>query len=283
MNEIKSFHLPIEQTLLKRNNILRMVVLEEQETIDGEMIKLSADSLKLYNFLYLKFQFNRDKIIESKNYELTFTHNTLIEELGIKNKNYRPIIKKSLQSLRKINVSIKNFIDETDTLVGEFETGLISAWNDHMSKEDNKTKCYKIRIDKTLFNEMMKKKSEYTKIDMKNMKALSSANYIRLYEFIKSYQNMKITPWHTMKELNDLFMTSFKYQAQLEKIIKRAVIAINKDTDLKISYEKDKKTKRIKFNITSIKKTTDEDKKQKYAIKQNIEEKEIIDSLMNNK
>ena len=73
---------PKENTLIKRNNILRTIIKENKS--------LNVNSLKIYNYIYMLLQYNRENIKEDK---IFFTHEKLLEQLKIKNKNYIPIIK----------------------------------------------------------------------------------------------------------------------------------------------------------------------------------------------
>jgi len=270
--------LPQEQTLIKRNNILNMVILENEDKTKN---LLTADTLKIYNFIYLAFQYNRKEIEKSKDYELIFSHQKLKSELGVTDNNYITTINKSLELLRITPFSIKNF-KVGRKIIKEHTTGLISSYSDYIN-EDTKEKMFMISIDKTLFNEMMKTDAGYTELHLKNIKSLSTINHIRLYEFVKSNQNMKIIPSLTINQLNNLFMTDYTKQWELEAIIKRATKAINKKTDINISYSKDKRNKTISFIIDKVKQTTEERKKQVFATNKTIEESNLINKMMGDK
>jgi plasmid replication initiation protein len=268
MDNYKMVDLPEEQTLIKRNNILNMVILDNKTNI------IKADTLIIYNFLYLSFQYNREHIEETKDYELIFSHHKIKRELGVTNNNYIDTIKKSLSLLRNTEFSIKNF-KVGRRIIKEHTTGLISSFSDYID-ENTKEKMFAISIDKTLFNEMMKIGPEHTKLNLKNIKTLSSSNQIRLYEYVKSRTNMKNMPTMSINDLNNLFMTNLKYLGKLEEIIKRSIKKINEKTDIKISYSKDKRNKTITFKIDKVKKTLEEEKKQQFATAKTIEEDTII-------
>ena len=259
--------LPEENTLYKNNNIIEMKVIENK--------KLTTDSFKLYNFFYLAFQYNRENILKSKEYKLYFSHSQIIEELGIKNKNYIPIIKDTLKSLRETTVEQKNFREGRKVYKSK-SMGLISSYGDYI-EDGSSEKMFEVEITKTLFNEMMKANPGYTELHINNIKSLSSINHIRLYEFIKKNQNMKIVPALKLNDLNELFLTNFINLGKSEELIRRAIKAINSKTDIIISYEKDKKKKTISFIIDKVKQTTAERKKQKFATKKTIEEDKAIE------
>ena len=261
-------NIPENLTLMKRNNILKMVITNKKS--------LSIDALKIYNFIYMSLQYNRKNQNGDK---IFFTHEDLIDKLKIKNKNYIPIIKTALKELITISVTIKNFINEDGNIVKENTSVLIYEYEDYEDKSGKK--YFSASISETLRRAMLKNEKEYTLLSLDNINSLSSGNHIRLYEFVKSYQNMKIAPEYSLEDLNELFMTDFRFLAEIERIIKRAIKSINKNTDIELSYEKNKKRKTITYNIIKQKKTTEEELKQKFAISKNIEEKEIIDNLMN--
>jgi plasmid replication initiation protein len=264
--------LPLNKTIIKRNNIIRIIVNDNKI--------LSLDSLKIYNFIYMIFQYNRKSIEKSKEFEIKIPHTLLKSELEISNDSYHTIVKSALTELLDTTVIIKNFTNKNGDIVKEYQTKLISSWFNGKNKTDKKSNIYSITVTETLFSEMIKSGKEYTELGIQNIKSLSSSNHIRLYEFVKSYQNMKIQPEHSLENLNELFMTNIRFLSDIEKIIKRAIKAINKKTDIELSYTKDKKRKTITFDIIKQRKTKEDISKQKFAIAKNIEEKEIIDNLM---
>jgi plasmid replication initiation protein len=282
MKEVEMNDMPKEQTLIKRNNILRGIVVKDKENGDLDILtyKQTTDSIKLYNYIYLNFQNNREILRETGRFSMVFPHALMRDHLDVKTNSYIELVKTALQSLLKTTISIKNFTIE-NKIVKEYQTNLITEWIDYIDETTNQ-RVFKVSIAETLFEEMMKIGPEFTELNLKNIKVLTSLKHIKLYELMKSYQNMKIIPGMSLNELNNLFLTNFINLGKAEELLRRAIKAINLKTDITLSYTKDKKLKKIYFQIEKIKQTTKELKLQKYAINQNIDEKTIIDNILDN-
>ena len=271
----------VAQTLKKRNNIINLELADVNKT-------LSLNSLKIYNWLYAQLQINRE-LMEKYNYTLNIKQTTLKEELNILDNNYNEIIKDALKELLTTHVVIKNFTLD-NKIISSYNTCLISNYIDFIDKNDNKTKCFSIKIDKEIYKEMMKLGAGYTNLEIKNIKALSSSYQIRLYEYLKSFQGMAKSPHLGIKELNNILFSNKTHLAELELIINRAIKTLEKETDLIISYTKNKKDKEIQFKITQFKnRNISQQEKARKFIKtkkqkqiQEITNKDInIDSLFN--
>jgi hypothetical protein len=274
---IKQEELENNETILKRNNIIRL------KTLDLSSI-LSHNSLKLYNYIYYLFQLNRNNINDF-DYTIKIKQTVLKDKLKIKDKNYTKIIQDSFNELIDTKVILNNFSIENDVIVKEYKTHLITSILDGEKFSDNKTKIFRITIDKVLFNEMMRKESGYTLLELNYINPLNRSTQIRLYELCKSYQNMKKTPELNLDELNELFFTNHKYISKLYPIINNSIKVINKNTDIKVEYNYDKKKKTINFIIKENLKLN----KQKTAIKikqkflnEKEEEELMIERLVNN-
>jgi len=278
--------LPEKRTLYKQNELIRneYEFNAEFDLVSNRKNLLSIESLKLYNFLYMVFQFNRDKYNLLEDSKLIITQTDLKKELGINNNNYTKMIETAINELLTTIAVIKNFYDKDGNLVHSYKTQLLKSVKDFTSVEDNKTKCFEFQIDNDLLNFMIKRKGTYTELDLKHYKNFKSANTIRIYEYIKSYQNARKIPSLDIKGLNKLLMTKYKYLSDIEKIIDRSIESINEETDIIVTKTKDKKKKDVTFFITKKNKISIEDKdKQKYAIQKSKEEKELINKLLNEK
>jgi len=278
--------LPEKRTLYKQNELIRneYEFNAEFDLVSNRKNLLSIESLKLYNFLYMVFQFNRDKYNLLEDSKLIITQTDLKKELGINNNNYTKMIETAINELLTTIAVIKNFYDKDGNLVHSYKTQLLKSVKDFTSVEDNKTKCFEFQIDNDLLNFMIKRKGTYTELDLKHYKNFKSANTIRIYEYIKSYQNARKIPSLDIKGLNKLLMTKYKYLSDIEKIIDRSIESINEETDIIVTKTKDKKKKDVTFFITKKNTITSEDKeKQKYAIQKSKEEKELINKLLNDK
>jgi hypothetical protein len=277
--------LPQKRTLYKQNELIRneYEFNAEFDLVSNRKNLLSIESLKLYNFLYMVFQFNRNKYNLLEDSKLIIKQTDLKKELGINNNNYTKMIETAINELLTTIAVIKNFHDKEGNLVHSYKTTLVKSVKDFTSAQDNKTKCFEFQIDNDLLNFMIKRKGTYTELDLKHYQNFKSANTIRIYEYIKSYQNAREIPELDLEGLNKLLMTKYNYLSDIEKIIDRSIKSINKETDISVSKIKNKKRKTISFVIETTTKIKLENKiKRDYSIKKTIEEKEIIEKLLNN-
>ena len=266
---LKLANLPKEKTIKKRNNIVRMGT--ENNT------KLSTTALKLYNFLYLAFQYHRETV-EKYDYTISIKQTTIKDELKITNDHYGEIIINAFKELVSRTVVINNFTNSDGYVVKTHITSLLHSVSDTKSKEDNKTKIYLVKLDKTLFDEMMKKEAGYTDLLLSNIKPLRSPQQIRLYEHCKSYEAMTKSEVMTLDDLNKLFFTNFKHLSKVEELINRSIKRINEDTDIEITYKKDKKNKTIQFFIKPKKQVNK--KQREYAKNKKMEQEALIKNVL---
>lgn len=234
----------VATTLKKRNNIVNLELKDINKS-------LSLDTLKIYNWFYAQLQLNRANM-KQYNYVLNVKQTTLKEELNITTNNYNEVIKESLKELATTLVVIKNFT-LGDKIVSSYNTCLINNYVDYVDKNDNKTRCFSIKFDEEIFNEMMKKGQGYTNLEIKNIKSLNSSYQIRLYEYLKSFQSMTKSPPLGINDLNKILFTNKTHMAELELIINRCIKTLEEKTDLIIEYKKDKKNKQIQFEMNQIK------------------------------
>lgn len=245
------------QTIHKTNSLIRSKF----------PINLSVHSIKLINNLYYQVQkrvgkkdskgLNYDNL---EHYELEFNSSTLRKWMGLENETkYSEYIKQSLEELRQ-DIKLNNFIDN-DGRVWEWMTlSFVNRIGSKIGTEEHKQeKVYSITIDNYLHKEITKSQDKgngigWTKIDLDYQKTWKNANTIRLYEFIKSYQNMGYTPPLNLENLNNIFFSKYKYMAEVKRILDRNIKIIMNDSDLIIDYIAKTTTK--KHIQLSIKKTT---------------------------
>ena len=228
---------------------------------------LSTHSMKTLDYLYLQLQKHlnhtkkSNKANEIKNYYdknpfiLSIKQTTIRDWLGLgKNKNYIKVIREMFKELTEV-IELKNYINEKgEPIVWGLKT-FIKNVEESVSKEDNKTKIYHLEIDKFLFNLVLSLKKDFTKIELEYQKNWKSVNTIRLYQYIKSIQSMKHNTSHNTKWFNDYFApkTKLTYLSECERVIKRNIILINRDTDLRVILIVNKKEKTFIFNIENKK------------------------------
>jgi hypothetical protein len=229
------------KTIFKRNNITRFNL--------SDSLILDKDALKLYNFIYLIFQYNREEIPKN-NYTIRIKQTLIKNFLDLKTTHYNEQIKNALKQLTNINVILENFVDMNGKSIKEHHTHLITAFTDYLiSEDDNKTRTFDIMIDKLMFEEMIQRKPGYTLLNLNFLKSLTKSTQIRLYERCKSYEIIGKTPKFYIEDLNNLFFTNHLYLSKFLPIIDNTILILNKETDLILNYIYNKKDKNIIFKI----------------------------------
>lgn len=231
---------------------------------------LSTHSMKTLDNLYFNLQkylntqkkdTNKSKQIEShyitdkKLFTMAVKQTTIKKWLGLeKDKNYSKVIRETLRELSQV-VELKNYIDTDGILKTWGLKSFIKDTSEFISQEDNKSKIYKITVDKFLFKMIFELKKNFTEIELKYQKNWKSINTIRLYQYLKSIQNMQQTPSYDVEWFNKYFApkTELIYLSECTRILKRNITIINRDTDLKVILVVDKKAKSFLFNIQSKK------------------------------
>ena len=136
-------------------------------------------------------------------------------------------------------------------------------------------------------------KKSYAKIDMKIFNTLKSANAMRLYIYLKSYQALRKTPTVSVNEMKFIF----KIEEDIDigkfnrNFLTRAIDEINKKTDIAVIISKEFNGKMLtgyKFTIGSSKKeefnTIENNGVEESVLKTSEKnEKELIDSNDDNK
>ena len=237
---------------------------------DNKTNHLSAHAVKLLDCLYYNIQrmINHQK---KKNENIDNIENILLkhfdkkplflnvkqtdikEWIGLeKEKNYTKSIRDAITELT-INIELKNYIDEEGNAIRWALKSFIKTVSEGKSKIDNKTIIYKMEIDKTLLNLIILLKKGYTPINLEYQKSWKGVNTIRLYQYIKSIQNMKIKPTHDIKWFNEYFApkTKLKYLSKCVEILNRNIKTINNDADVVIILVVDKASKTFTFDIKS--------------------------------
>lgn len=275
--------LPKQRTLYKQNELIRndYDFNPDFDLVSSRKNLLSIESLKLYNFLYMVFQFNREEYVDLKDVKLIIKQKDLKNELGINNNHYVEMIDRAINELLTTIAIIKNFIDKDGNQVKSYKATLLKSAKDYISEKDNRTKYFEFSVDEDLLYFMIKRKDNFTELDLKYYKKFKSVNTIRIYEYIKSYQKLKKIPELNIEGLNKLLMTKYKYISDIEKIVNRSLNSINEETDIFVVLEKNKKEKTLSFKIKYTKeKTVEEKRKKQYIVKEKMKENEMIERLI---
>lgn len=232
---------------------------KDNELIRFEPIKtLSIESLRLLNYLYYHTQkyLNEQKdnkiMFLDKDLTLPIKQSTLRTWLELDNdKDYVEKIRETLLELSN-GIQLKHYVDrDGESVLWGIESFIKKP--KHIDKKDNpedkRTHIFKLTLDKFMFNKIINLKSGWTEIDLEYQGKFRSGNTFRLYEYLKSIQSMKIKPDNTIEELNKLFNTKHKQLSKVLELVERQLKVINKETDILVRYDKDKKNKTVKFSI----------------------------------
>lgn len=268
---------------------------------DNKIIKsksvnhLTIHSLKILDNLYYHTQKHLNKILGvgekrkltlSKDFTLSIRQTTLKEWLGLEeDPNYQKKIRSSLKQLTN-TIDIYNY-EENGELYTWGLKSFIKGITESKSKEDNKSKLYSVTIDKFLYNTILNLKGNFTEINLNYQKSWKSPNTLRLYQYLKSVQNITDNKIHNLEWFNEFFNKKVKYLSKVKEFLNHSITLINKDTDIKVMLLLDKKDKTFKFTIRETKcktinkrkgKTIEE--KQRYKIKKTIEENLMIKRML---
>jgi hypothetical protein len=235
--------------------------------------KFSVYSLKLINNLYYQIQkrvgkenSKGEKYDEVNQYTLEFTLETLSKWMGVeKDKKKYKIVRETLEELRQ-DIKLENFKDSEGVKWKYLTLSFVNRIGEKYGTEKHKQeKVFIIKIDEYLHREITKVNAlgNWTKLDLSFQRNWSNFNTIKLYEFLKSYQKLKIIPELDLIQLNELLGTNYQYLSKISEIIKRNIIIINEDSDLDIKWFVNKKEKIIKFEVNKKEKYKRKEEKQK--------------------
>jgi len=276
-------------------------ILKPNELIDAFISGTQANSIRLIDRLWYEMDqevHKRGKLDIENRFRTEYSLLELKEFLGLSNNNhnYHNAIEEALDGLTK-SIKIKNYIDTNGDVVDTLNEPLLSYKKYKNITENDKEKVYKISLSSELFALMTNKNhklGKFTNLYSRHQQKLRTGNHILLYQRLKVLQGMK---WKN--EIDFETFKSFihskkqiKYISQIEEVVKRALVAINKHTDILVSHKVIKSNNSISFKIElnrdnmtneeiaktvellKHKKETKEEKKQK-------EENNIIENLLN--
>lgn len=272
---------------------------------DNKIIKsssinhLTIHSLKILDNLYYHTQKHLNKTLgvgESRkltldrDFTLPVRQTTLREWLGLEEENnYQKKIRESLKQL-ETSIEVFNFIENGEAYTWGLKS-FIKNITESKSKEDNKSKLYSITIDKFLYNTILTLKGNFTEINLNYQKSWKSSNTLRLYQYLKSIQNITDNKVHNLEWFNDFFNKKVKYVSKVEEFLNHSITLINRDTDIKVMILLDKKDKTFRFTIRDTNRKTKsitnsdtdkytEEEKQRYKIKKTLEENLMIKRMV---
>jgi len=168
-----------------------------------------------------------------KDYEITIDE--MVNVFGIDKKNVYRVVDETAISIMNRPISIK---EGRSTL----HTRMFSS-----AKYIEGESVIRFRFDPNLKPYLLQLSENFTKYELENIVNIKSSHAIRIYELLKQYQSIGERKFD-VDELKACLGVENSYKAfkDFEKrVLKVAEIEINKNTDLKISYEKIKRGRKI--------------------------------------
>lgn len=279
-------------------------ILKPNEIIDSFLADTQANSVKLLDRLWHEMDVEihkNGKLNLEERFNIKYSLQDLKAFLGISDsvKAYGSIIEEALDGLC-VNIKIKNYTDINGKLVKTANQNLLSYKHYDNSSLNAKEKVYEITLSSELFHlATQKKKGNFTNLYSRHQEKLRTGLHLVLYQKLKSLQFLKYKKHEIDLETFQSFLPlkksdnkPIRYISEAEKVVKRALVPINKYTDILVSYEVDKKYKVISFKIeinrnnmsneeiaqaVKNQKHTKETKKEVEKEKDNL----IVDNLLN--
>jgi len=223
-----------------------MPVVKSNLLIQKSRYSLSIQEQKIVLYLISKIK-PEDTGLE----EYTFDIKDFCKVVGIdynNGKNYQNV-KATVKNLadRSIWVTLN---DGTETLLRWIERPYINKGSG----------IIRVKMDELMMPYLIQLKNHFTQYNLYYVLAMRSQYSVRLYELLKSYQNLKIWTFY-IAEFKRLLGTEYEHFYDLKRyILIPAVKEINEFSDLNITYELIKKGKaydQIKFFIEQKKDSTE--------------------------
>lgn len=148
---------------------------------------------------------------------------------------------KNYSDVKKAILKIKNSSFWFDD--GELSTTL--SWIEK-AKINSKQGIIKIKLDDDMKPFLLEIKQNFTQYSLLNTLGMQSKYSIRLYELLKSYQNLNETIIFTVENFQQQVGSSYdEWYDVKRKVIEPALAEINGHTDIKVSYEVEKKGRAV--------------------------------------
>ena len=205
--------------------------------------------------------------------KVTFTMREISNLLDISVNNLYRDIGKTIKNLRKNDI----FIDERDENgIGKIiETSFVTT-----AIYDNKQGLLSLEFSNVLKPYLLELKGLFTSYRLDNALSLSSKYSIRIYEKLKCNEFKKSFIWNIEELKEDLMLNQKSYNLysnMKQKIILVSINDINKNTDIKVTFEEIKAGRKI----TAIKFYIKENRKFNNKINLTSENIEELKSLFN--
>ncbi len=218
------------------------------EKDDAALTVLSEFDLDMLNVVY-KLTQDRLKGVLPNIYDIQemqrYSCVELSKELKMSTKRYKEIIQKSIQNIYEVNIVLKNYIDPiTGKKIDSYQSRIFKEIG--FNKEDDENIIY-IGIAPLFLNAILRRKTNYTAIDLNTTRKIRSKYGKRLYEHLASLKGYKNEFTLRVKELNELFGFNEKGVRRFTQIMARCYDSVNEN--IAFSYEVHSKDKCISFVI----------------------------------
>jgi plasmid replication initiation protein len=230
----------------------RVPELKEMETRNYPVVKANALIQKSRYDLTLaeqKLILHFIQMIEPNDDEFKTYHFSIQEYCKICEVDY-----KNGKNYINIKRSLKTLHDKSFWMEQEDGSEILMRWVDRL-KIDRKKGVIEVKMDQELKPYLLQLKSFFTKYNYLYVMTMRSQYSIRLYELLKSYENMGgiiygVTELRRLLNIADDVMADWYDFKRF--VIERALKEINKFTDINVKYEPLKKGRsvfEVKFSI----------------------------------
>ncbi|MEA3315654.1 MAG: hypothetical protein U9Q30_07370 [Campylobacterota bacterium] len=238
--------------------------------IKAKLNNFNLQQLKFLNSIYYLAQKNKNKIQNNSNI-ISVKYSKLIDLMGYHNRKTHPLSKiiKDSQSVLIEPIILNNYITKKGNLKEWKKIQLIKS----ITINKGYRNTLDIKITKQFFN-LINQKKNWTKIDTTFINEnLSSLFAQRLYEYLKSYNNLESRKLLLyLDKFIEIFEAKKVYFSTAKLKINRSMEIINSvsDLDIKVSYHKNNL---IVFNFKNV---TDIDIKANLKNQKKIEKDKIM-------
>ena len=211
--------------------IRRQKVIKANELVQKRTHMLSLQEQKIILFLISQIKPDQ-KEFEYQEFDIV----DFCEICGIDHGNGKNYI-----NLRK---AIKNLRDKSMWVIGENSETLL-GWISNAKIEKNTGKI-EIRFDEEIKPFLLELKTKYTQFDLIYTLGMKSKYSVRLYEILKSYQNINEPIRFGLDRFKESVGVEYtRWQDIKRRAIEPAVKEINKLSDLTVTYETETKGRSI--------------------------------------
>jgi hypothetical protein len=233
-----------------------MIVYKHNPVIRGHFVKddnaltvLSEFDFDVLNVVYRITQKRFKNILPDMYNHADIIKYSLVDiknELGLASNKYITMIKESIMRIYDVSIIMKNFIhpDSGEKMV-EAHTRIFNFVG--FDKEDDLNIIH-IKIEPLFLNPILRKKANYTAIDLTKSRAIRSKYGKRLYEHLLSLKGYRNEFTLRVDDLNKLFGVNENGISYFTKILKRIYNQVN--DELCFKYEVHKKDKCVSFVIS---------------------------------